>query len=192
MRLPERDEYSQTRQKMHENLAIAMGGRVAEELIFGHDKVTSGASSDIQSATHLARAMVTKYGFSDKLGPLLYAENEEEVFLGHSVARQQNVSEATAREIDGEVRRFVEEAYQRAREILSENIDDLHKVAQALLEYETLSGDEIRALLRGEKIERPEMDEDAPPPTAPVTGAVPKAGRSGPKGGFEPEPQPQG
>ncbi len=192
MRLPERDEYSQTRQKMHENLAIAMGGRVAEELIFGHDKVTSGAASDIQSATHLARAMVTKYGFSDKLGPLLYAENEEEVFLGHSVTRQQNVSEATAQEIDREIRRFVEEAHERAGKILRENIDDLHKIAQALLEYETLSGDEIQALLRGEKIERPDMNEDAPPPTAPVTGTVPRAGRSEAGGGFEPEPQPQG
>ncbi|GAB4120002.1 MAG: ATP-dependent zinc metalloprotease FtsH [Rhodothalassiaceae bacterium] len=187
MRLPERDEYSQSRRKMHETLAIAMGGRAAEELIFGHDAVTSGASSDIQMATRLARAMVTRYGMSDKLGPLLYAENEEEVFLGHSVARTQNVSEATAREIDSEIRAFVEEAYKKAKTILSERIEDLHRIANALLEYETLSGDEIRALLRGETIERPEPEAEPPVPPAPVAGTVPSAGRSG----LGPTPQPQ-
>ncbi len=190
MRLPERDEYSQSRQKMHENLAIAMGGRVAEELIFGHDAVTSGASGDIQMATRLARAMVTKYGFSDKLGPLLYSENEEEVFLGHSVARQQNISEATSQEIDKEIRRFVEEAHARAKQILTDNIDDLHKIANALLDYETLSGDDIKAILRGEKLSRPSIDDEPPSPKAPSVGTVPKAGRPG--FGPDPEPQPQG
>jgi len=189
MRLPERDEYSQTLEKMRDNLTIAMGGRVAEELIFGKDKVTSGASGDIQMATKLARAMVTKYGLSENLGPIQYDENEEEVFLGHSVARQQNVSEATAQEIDKEIRRFVDEAYQQARKILSEHLDDLHMVARALLEYETLSGDEIKALLRGETIDRPSVHDDEPSPDSKPSGStVPKAGRPG----FGPEPQPQG
>ena len=190
MRLPERDSYSYARDKMYANLAVAMGGRVAEEIILGHDKVTSGASGDIQMATGLARSMVTKWGMSDKLGPLLYAQNEEEVFLGHSVARTQNVSEATARLIDEEIRRFVEEAYEKARQILTDHLNDLHKIAQALLEYETLSGDEIQALLRGEKIARETQVEEPPAPTPPPS-SVPSTGRPrGPDGGGQPEPQP--
>jgi len=184
MRLPERDEYSQSREKMHDNLAIAMGGRVAEELVFGHDKVTSGASSDIQYATNLARNMVTKWGMSDKLGPLQYAANEEEVFLGHSVAKQQNVSGETAKLIDQEIKAFVEGANDRATKILTDHRDQLEIIAQALLEYETLSGDEINALLKGEKIRvNPKKpDSNTPkPPAAP--SAVPDAGM---------EPQPEG
>ena len=197
MRLPERDEYSQSREKMHDNLAIAMGGRVAEEIIFGHAKVTSGASSDIQMATNLARRMVTQWGMSDKLGPLQYTANEEEVFLGHSVARQQNVSEETARVIDTEIRNFVEGAHSRAKTILTDHLDDLHTIAQALLEYETLTGDDIQALLRGETIERAGMDDDPPAaPSAPATSAVPTAGKTSDDapGGkpFGPEPQPEG
>ncbi len=194
MRLPERDEYSQSRQKMKDNLAIAMGGRVAEELIFGHDKVTSGAAGDIQMATRLARAMVTKYGLSDKLGPLQYDENEEEVFLGASITRQRHISEETAREIDEEVRRFVEEAHERAHTILSEHVDDLHRIAEALLEYETLTGDEIRALLAGEPIHRPDLDTPPSPPRSGATGTVPVAGRAKkvPPSGLGPEPQPEG
>jgi cell division protease FtsH len=189
MRLPERDEYSQSREKMHDNLAIAMGGRAAEEIIFGHEKVTSGASSDIQYATKLARSMVTKWGMSDKLGPLLLSENEEEVFLGHSVARQQNVSEATAQLIDQEVKAFVEGANTRAENILKDNIDDLHTIANALLEYETLSGEEIKALLRGEKIrtepKKPSGKSDVPPAassTVPTTGLGHGAGKPQPEG----------
>ena len=190
MRLPERDSYSYARDKMYANLAVAMGGRVAEEIILGHDKVTSGASGDIQMATGLARSMVTKWGMSEKLGPLLYAQNEEEVFLGHSVARTQNVSEATARLIDEEIRRFVEEAYEKARTILTDNLGDLHKIAQALLEYETLSGDEMMALLRGEKIAR-ETQVEEPPNAMPPPSSVPSSGRPrGPDGGGHPEPQP--
>ncbi|GIX17969.1 MAG: ATP-dependent zinc metalloprotease FtsH [Rhodothalassiaceae bacterium] len=193
MRLPERDEYAQSRQKMKDNLAIAMGGRVAEELIFGPDRVTSGAASDIQMATRLARAMVTKYGMSDKLGPLQYDENEEEIFLGASIARQRHISEQTAREIDEEVRAFVEEAYARARRILEEHLDDLHRLAKALLEYETLSGDEIRAVLEGRPIERPDV---APAPEAevrpPKPATVPQTGRRrGRPPALGPEPQPQ-
>jgi len=187
MRLPERDEYSQSREKMHDNLAIAMGGRVAEELVFGHDKVTSGASSDIQYATKLARAMVTQWGMSDKLGPLQYAANEQEVFLGHSVAQQQNVSEATAKLIDEEIKRFVEEANSRAKQILTDHRDHLDIIANALLEYETLSGDEIKKLINGEKIrtepKKPSGKSDVPP-AAPT--AVPSAGID------HGEPQPEG
>jgi len=188
MQLPEKDKLSQTRQQMHSRLAVMMGGRIAEELIFGYDKVTSGASSDISGATRLAKAMVTRWGMSDKLGPLAYGDNEEEVFLGHSVTRTQNMSEETSRLVDGEVRRFVEEAYGEARRILTEHIDDLHRIANGLLEYETLTGEEIRALMRGETIDRPE---DTPAPSAPPgkPRTVPSAGR-GPRPGTSPEPQP--
>ena len=110
MRLPERDQYSYHRDKMYANLAVAMGGRVAEEVIFGYDKVSSGASSDISYATDLARSMATQWGMSDKLGPLKYVENQEEVFLGHSVTKAQNMSEETARLIDSEVRTIVNAA----------------------------------------------------------------------------------
>jgi len=147
MRLPERDQLSVTREKMYSDIAVAMGGRIAEELIFGHDKVTSGASSDIDMATKMARNMVTRYGMSKELGPLAYGENEEEVFLGRSVTRQQNMSEETAKKVDSEVKKIVEAGYDRAKKVLTEKIDDLHKIAKALLTYETLTGDEIRDLM---------------------------------------------
>ena len=124
-----------------------MGGRVAEEIIFGDDKVTTGASSDIEQATKRARAMVMRAGLSKELGPILYGENEEEVFLGRSVTRQQNMSEETAKKIDAEVKKIVDKGYERAKKILTEKIDDLHKISKALLIYETLSGDEIRDLI---------------------------------------------
>jgi len=147
MRLPERDQLSVTREKMYSDIAVAMGGRIAEEIIFGHDKVTSGASSDIDMATKMAKNMVTKYGMSKELGPLAYGENEEEVFLGRSVTKQQNMSEETAKKIDLEVKKIVDAGYDRARKVLTDKIDDLHKLAKALLIYETLSGDEIRDLI---------------------------------------------
>jgi len=147
MRLPERDQLSITREKMYSDIAVAMGGRIAEELIFGHDKVTSGASSDIDMATKMARNMVTRYGMSKELGPLAYGENEEEVFLGRSVTRQQNMSEETAKKVDSEVKKIVETGYERAKKVLTDKIDDLHKLAKALLVYETLTGDEIRDLM---------------------------------------------
>jgi len=147
MQLPERDELSQTREQLHAQLAIAMGGRVAEEIIFGEDKVTTGASSDIEQATQRARAMVMRAGLSKELGPVAYGSNEEEVFLGRSVARTQNMSEETAKKVDSEIRKIVEKGYERARKILTEKIDDLHKLAKALLTYETLSGDEIENLI---------------------------------------------
>ncbi len=147
MQLPEKDEVSQTREQLHAQMAIAMGGRVAEELIFGDDKVTTGAVSDIEQATKRARAMVMRAGLSKELGPVAYGENEEEVFLGRSVARQQNMSEETAKKVDAEIRKFVEKGYERARKVLTEKIDDLHKLAKALLTYETLTGKEIEDLV---------------------------------------------
>jgi len=179
MRLPERDLISVTRARLKADLAVAMGGRIAEELIFGHDKVTSGASSDIQMATNMAKAMVTRYGMSDDLGPLAYAENEQEVFLGHSVSRTQNMSEETQRKIDSEVRLLVDEGYATAKQILTEKMDKLHIIAQGLLEYETLSGDEIIGLLKGEPPHRPDANDSGPKgPRSPfpTTGGAPVAG----------------
>ena len=147
MRLPERDQLSISREKMHADIAVAMGGRIAEEIIFGHDKVTSGASSDIDMVTKMAKNMVTKYGMSKELGTIAYGENEEEVFLGRSVTKQQNMSEETAKKVDSEVKKIVDKGYERAKKILTAKIDDLHKIAKALLIYETLSGDEIRDLI---------------------------------------------
>ena len=161
MRLPERDQLSVTREKMHSDIAVAMGGRIAEELIFGHDKVTSGASSDIDMVTKMAKNMVTKYGMSQELGTIAYGENEEEVFLGRSVTKQQNMSEETAKKVDAEVKKIVDKGYERARKILTEKVDDLHKLAKALLIYETMSGDEIRDLiLKDIKPSRSFKDED--------------------------------
>ena len=199
MRLPERDEYSTSRQKMHDNLTIAMGGRVAEEVVFGHDKVTSGATGDIQMATALARTMVTKYGLSDKLGPLRYEDNQDEVFLGHSVTRQHNISEDTAKLIDSEIREFIDRAYKRATEIITTHIDDLHKLANGLLDYETLTGEDIDAILAGKSLDREQADKD-PDQSAKrgkVRSSVPAAGvAEGHKGkrgkDFGPEPQPEG
>ncbi|MEP3247223.1 MAG: ATP-dependent zinc metalloprotease FtsH [Sneathiella sp.] len=193
MRLPEKDSYSLRRDQCLAHLAVAMGGRIAEEMIFGHDAVTTGASGDIKMATDMARRMVTEWGLSDKLGPLMYGANQEEVFLGHSVAQQKNVSDATAQLIDQEVRRFVEEGETTARKILTDHNDQLHRIAKGLLEYETLSGDEIKILMDGGDLNRPE-DDDSPVDQGPGS-AVPQAdGHKKPDadgtGGMEPEPQP--
>ena len=165
MQLPEGDRYSTSFQQMVDRIAILAGGRVAEEKIFGKENITSGASSDIQQATKLARAMVTRWGFSDKLGTVAYGENQEEVFLGHSVARSQNVSEETARIIDEEVKRIVTEGWDVARKILTKKAADHEKLSQALLEYETLSGQEIKDLL--EKGVAPNRDESNFPNAGP-------------------------
>ena len=157
--LPERDKHSHSREYLEANISKAMGGRVAEELIFGHDKVTSGASSDIQMATKLAKDMVTRFGMSKDLGPLSYGENEEEVFLGRSITRQQHMSEETARKVDIEVKKLVEEGYEKAKKILTTKIEDLHKLAKALLVYETLSGEEIKDLLE-KNLEPKRQDSD--------------------------------
>ena len=187
-RLPERDRLSVSREKLLADITVAMGGRIAEEIIFGYDKVTSGASSDIEMATKMARAMVTRFGMSDELGPLAYGENEEEVFLGHSVARTQSISEETAGKIDSEVRRFVDECYVRAEKMLKDGLEDLHNVAKALLEYETLTGDEIIGLLKGQPVHRSSSPDDEPSGNAPAESAVPNSGEA--PGGMNPEPQP--
>jgi cell division protease FtsH len=191
MRLPERDALSMTRQKMLADLCVAFGGRLAEEIVFGHEKVTTGAQSDIEQATRMARAMVTRFGMSDSLGPIAFAENQEEVFLGHSVSRTQNISEATAQKIDSEIHRLIDESYSRARKILTERLADLNVLANGLLEYETLTGDEITALLKGIAPIRTPYEEPAPTPRE--GPSVPQAGRprgAGPGGIVAPEPQP--
>ncbi|MDB5451658.1 MAG: cell division protein FtsH, partial [Caulobacteraceae bacterium] len=177
MQLPEADRYSMHYEQMISRMAIMMAGRVAEELVFGKDRVTSGASSDIQAATGLARNMVTRWGYSDILGPVSYGDNQEEVFLGHSVARTQNVSEDTAQKIDLEVRRLVQGGMDEARRILTERLDDLHSVAKALLEFETLSGDEIVNAMKGILPTREDAADRRP--TGP-TAAVPITARPEP------------
>ena len=160
MTLPERDKYSKSREYMKSQISKAMGGRVAEEIIFGHDKVTSGARQDIKMATAEARHMVTEAGMSELLGPLAYGDNQDEVFLGRSVARNQQMSEDTAKKVDLEIKKIVDEGYQKAKRILTEKIEDLHKLAKNLLLYETLTGEEIRDLiLKNKPIERAK-DED--------------------------------
>ena len=191
MQLPEGDRYSMSYKWMVSRLTIMMGGRVAEELTFGKENITSGASSDIEQATKLARAMVTQWGFSDILGQVAYGENQQEVFLGHSVSQSKNVSESTAQKIDSEVRRLIDEAYTEARHILTEYHDQFVAIAEGLLEYETLSGDEIRALILGQKPSR-DLGDDSTPSRG---SAVPSAGAKkdepkgdAPEGGLEPQP----
>ena len=159
MRLPESDRISMSKIKLKADLAVAMGGRIAEELIFGPSKVTTGASSDISMATNIARKMVTEWGMSDKLGPLSYGENEQEIFLGHSVTQKKNVSENTAQEIDKEIRKIIDEAYKGARSIIKKNINQLHKLAKGLLHYETLTGEEIKDIIKGKKIKKSITDD---------------------------------
>ena len=191
MALPERDRYSQSKIELVSKLAVMFGGRIAEEIVFGPENVTTGAGNDIKVATDIARRMVTEFGFSDKLGPLRYSDNEEEVFLGHSVTQRKNVSDATARIIDEEVRQLIDDAEDTARRILLEHRDDLDKLAVALLEFETLSGDEVQSLLRGESIIRP--DEDETPKDSGRKSSVPLTGKTkdNPGGGLEAEPQPE-
>ncbi|MBJ26766.1 MAG: cell division protein FtsH [Alphaproteobacteria bacterium] len=194
VRLPEQDRISVSREKLIADISVAMGGRIAEETIFGYDKVTSGASSDIKAATQLARSMVTQFGMSDELGPLSYDENEQEVFLGHSVTQSKNVSEATADKIDVEVRKLVDLCYDSAKNIIINNLEQLHCIGKALLEYESLTGDEISSLLRGETIARIEPEEElasTEPSKSHGTGTVPASGSSPVKDGADLEPNPQ-
>ncbi|MBO9498946.1 MAG: ATP-dependent zinc metalloprotease FtsH [Novosphingobium sp.] len=176
VRLPERDSYSFHRDQMHAHLSVGMGGRVAEELIFGHDKVSSGASSDIQGATSLARNMVTRWGMSDKLGPLQYEETQEG-YLGYGGSQRTMMSSETNKLIDAEIRKLVDDAHARATQLLTEHRDELELLAQALLEFETLTGEEIDELLKTGKIDRPEQP-SGPSSVRPVRGsAIPKAGK---------------
>ncbi len=182
--LPERDKYSQSKNFFDSRLAVCFGGRVAEQLIYGESHLNTGAADDIRQATRLARMMVTEWGMSEKLGPLRYSENEEEVFLGHSVTQRKNISDATAQLIDEEIRRIVEIGYKRAREILTEHLQDLHRLAKALVEHETLSGDEVAAVLSGKSIVRASSDDGSKKPPR-RRGSVPTT-----RPGGAPEPQP--
>jgi cell division protease FtsH len=177
MQLPERDKLSMSLEQMTSRLAIIMAGRVAEELVFGKEKVTSGAASDIEQGTKLARMMVTRWGLSDALGPVAYGDNGDEVFLGYQVSRQQNVSEETNRKIDSEVRKLVETGLEEAKQILTTKRADLEVLAKGLLEYETLTGDEIKDLINGIKPNRETVIE----PTTPRSSAVPPAGKPRPR-----------
>jgi cell division protease FtsH len=188
MRLPERDNYSYHRDKMHANLSVSMGGRVAEELIFGYDKVSSGASSDIQYATSLARDMVTQWGMSDAMGPLQYEERQEG-YLGYGMSQRSAMSDETAQKIDAEIRKLVEGGHKRATELLTTHNEQLHLLANALLEFETLSGDEINQLLESGKFERDDGKVVKPSSIPTVGTAIPKAGRgkSASVGGATPQ-----
>jgi cell division protease FtsH len=173
MFLPEVDRYSHSKEFLESQLCSLFGGRIAEELVFGADKVTTGASNDIMRSTELARNMVTKWGLSEKLGPLTYSEDEGEVFLGHSVAQHKAVSDETAHDIDQEIRSIIDRAYARAEEILKTNLDKLHAMADALMKYETIDSDQIDDIMAG-KVPRPPADwddseSDAPGPGAPTS-----------------------
>jgi cell division protease FtsH len=190
MNLPEGDRYSRTRQWCEARLAVLFGGREAEILLGGTDNVTNGATGDIQMATQLARAMVMEWGMSDKLGRVRYNGNEQEVFLGHSVTQTKHISDETAKLIDEEIRNLIHAGEEKAKRILTDNIDKLHAVAKALLDFETISGEEVSAIMRGETIVRRD-DDSSKGSTGP---AVPTAGRSRPReepgtGGLEPQPQ---
>jgi cell division protease FtsH len=192
MSLPERDKLSYSKQWCEARIATMFGGRVAEQLIYGEDHLNTGASSDIMQATELARRMVTEWGMSERLGPLRYNENQQEVFLGHAITQRQNMSEDTAKLIDEEIRRIVTEGEKKAREVLFANRDKLEAITQALMEYETVNGEEVHGLMRGEKIVRAVDDEETKGPAGP---AVPAAGKMRPPrpepgtGGLEPQPQ---
>ena len=192
MSLPERDKLSYSKQWCEARIATMFGGRVAEQLIYGEDHLNTGASSDIMQATELARRMVTEWGMSERLGPLRYNENQQEVFLGHAITQRQNMSEDTAKLIDEEIRRIVTEGEKKAREVLFANRDKLEAITHALMEYETINGEEVHGLMRGEKIVRAVDDEETKGPAGP---AVPAAGKMRPPrpepgtGGLEPQPQ---
>ncbi len=191
MQLPERDHLSHSKQYLESRLAILFGGRTAEEIIFGADNVTTGAANDIQVATQMARGMITAFGMSEKLGRVRYQANEQEVFLGHAVTQTQNVSEATAQIIDQEVRRLIEEAEMKARKILTDRLDELHIIAKALLEYESLGSDEIGQVLRGEKIVRDDTGGAGPADRRRRASVPTSSGQdTGPAPGANPEPQP--
>jgi len=160
MNLPERDKYSETKAEMNAKLAMIFGGRVAEELIFGKENITSGASNDILQATQRARAMVVEWGMSDVLGPLRYSENEEDVFLGRSVTQRKSMSDETAKLIDKEIRKLIDIAESHARKILKKNLKHLHNLAKALLEFETLSGDDVKELVSKGKIKSNNKNSD--------------------------------
>ncbi|WP_043767308.1 ATP-dependent zinc metalloprotease FtsH [Algiphilus aromaticivorans] len=184
--LPEEDRYSYTKQRLNSQICSLFGGRIAEELIFGDEQVTTGASNDIERTTEIARNMVTKWGLSDKLGPLTYSENDGEVFLGKSVQQQKHVSDETAHAIDREIREIIDRNYSRAKKILEDNTDKLHTMAEALLKYETIDAKQIARIMRGEDPGEPEHwqdNQDRTPPGGPNAPATPKP-EGAPDGGV--------
>ena len=185
MFLPEEDRYSHSKEFLESQISSLFGGRIAEELIFGGDRVTTGASNDIHRATDIARNMVTKWGLSEKLGPLTYSEEEQEVFLGHSVTQHKNVSDETAHVIDGEIRSVIDRNYRRARDLLEGNLEKLHTMAEALIKYETIESDQIDDIMAG-KTPRPpkDWDDSGEPKGEPKSGSGAKAatGHTKPKG----------
>ena len=180
MFLPEDDRYSHSKQRLESQISTLFGGRIAEELIFGLDKVTTGASNDIERATEISRAMVTKWGLSEKMGPLSYGEEDGEVFLGHSVTQHKAVSDDTANSIDQEIRRIIDTNYERAVKLITENMDKLHIMAKALIKYETIDKDQIDDIMNGKEPRPPEdWIDDEPSSGATVTGDQPKSGPIG-------------
>jgi cell division protease FtsH len=185
--LPEQDRYSLSKRRIESSIATLFGGRVAEELIFGEDAVTTGASNDIERATELARNMVTKWGLSDRLGPLTYSEESGEVFLGRSVTQTKQVSDETAHAIDQEVRRVIEQNYQRSKTILQTNLEKLHTMAEALMKYETIDDGQIGDIMAGRAPKPPSDWDDSlprgpsrPRPAAPSDGVGSPAGEGSP------------
>ena len=184
MRLPEKDELNKRLDKLKADFIIAMGGRIAEEMIFGKEKITSGAAGDIQSVTYWAKKMITEWGMSETLGKIRYNNDSEEIFLGHSVAQSKNISDATAKLIDEEIRKIVNEAEKNCRKILTDNVDELHIVAKGLLEYETLTGEEIKDLIKGVQPSRDDFDNDPDSIKPPTPTSVPKTSNK-----ISPQPQ---
>jgi len=184
MFLPEEDRYSHSKEYLESQISSLFGGRIAEELIFGGDRVTTGASNDIQRATDIARNMVTKWGLSEKLGPLTYSEEEQEVFLGHSVTQHKNVSDETAHAIDEEIRRVIDRNYRRARDLLETHRDKLHAMAEALMKYETIESDQIDDIMAGRTPRPPENWEDVGEPKS-GDGQKTASDQPRPKGGED-------
>ncbi|MGI9341578.1 MAG: ATP-dependent zinc metalloprotease FtsH, partial [Gammaproteobacteria bacterium] len=170
MFLPEQDRYSYSKQRLNSQIASLFGGRIAEEMVFGADSVTTGASNDIERATEIARNMVTKWGLSDLLGPLTYTEEDGEVFLGRSVTQHKQVSDETAHTIDKEVRNIIDSNYKRAETILRENRDKLDSMADALMKYETIDEGQLKDIMQGKEPREPEDWDSQPPPTATAGG----------------------
>jgi cell division protease FtsH len=190
MSLPEKDRYSISKTWMESRIAICFGGRIAEQLIYGEEHLNSGASNDILQATEMARRMVTEFGMSEALGPLRYSDGEQDVFLGYQIGQQRkSMSGETMKLIDQEVRRIVETGEQKARELLTRYLEGLHTVAKALVEYETLTGEEVRALLNGQRIRQDTGQGGSATATAKPRSSIPTSAPI-PHPGFEPKPQP--
>ena len=193
MFLPTEDRYSYTKTRLNSQIASLFGGRLAEEIIFGLDKVTTGASNDIERATEIARNMVTKWGLSDRLGPLSYSEDNGEVFLGRSVTQTKSISDETSHVIDLEIREIIDSNYRRAKQILENNLDKLHCMAEALIKYETIDSDQIARLMKGEPPGEPSSwsESSGPPPSPPPTAPATDAGGDATVVGAAPRPASQ-